>query len=453
MYRYFIAYLSDRSGHFDLWLYNLANGMSVQLTNGAGAPYSIPVWSPGGSKIAFVGGQQILYVVHVYTGAIAQIDQLEEGAGFEFDWSPDGEKLVYTKHDQIILYNVLSHRAQFIDYPGSSNPQWFPNGRELLFQAPDESGISQLFRIRTNGTDVRQITSNEEGPLHDIELSPDGTFVLYTTPGASISLIRTVELSTGNVFEVEGGPLAKNYYPAWSPDSMRVAYSATNFDENNGYFSQIRTVGRMGENERTWVNSNCFATPVSWSPDGRQIAYLSGCTEQEFAREMLVLNLSQATSTRLISGVNIMSMQWAPSPFIRWRRTPYINEQYQVRLNYPSHWEKVNDLRFQGMDGFFQISAISSERTIEEVCHDEALHPLRPYGSMPAVYPTRMHNQEVCFIFPSADQSSEMMGQSAFLIKYPKPVKIQGETYHYFILWADQHHMREIAASLIFLSS
>ncbi|WP_217700244.1 hypothetical protein [Halobacillus hunanensis] len=452
MHRHFIAYLSDRSGRYDLWLYNLFNGMNVQLTNGAGAAYSNPIWSPDGNRIAFVGERQILYVVDVFTGAIAMIDQLADGAGFEIDWSPGGERLVYTKLDQIILYNFLSHRAQFIDYPGASNPQWFPSGRELLFQAPDESGVSQLYRIQTNGANVRQITDNTEGPLHDVELSPDGAFALYTTPGASISLIRTVELSSGNVFEVEGGPLAKNYYPTWSPDSMRIAFSATAFDETRGYFSQIRTVGRRGEDERTWALSNCFATPVSWSPGGRQIAYLSGCTDQEFAHEMWVLDFFHLNSTLLLSGFSISALQWVPSLMINQHRKTYTNEEYNVRFSYPSHWRRVNDVRYEGTDGFFQISAISSEGTIKEVCHAEAFHPLRPYGSMPFVYPAHMHNQQACFIFPSADQSPDMMGQSAFIIAYPKPVHIQGETYHYFILWADLQHMREIASSLVFLN-
>ena len=37
-----------------------------------------------------------------------------------------------------------------------------------------------------------------------------------------------------------------------------------------------------------------FLTPVTWSPDGRKIAYLSGCKEQEFANEMWVIDLSSS---------------------------------------------------------------------------------------------------------------------------------------------------------------
>ncbi|MBO1914173.1 hypothetical protein J4G37_56315, partial [Microvirga sp. 3-52] len=112
-------------------------------------------------------------------------------------------------------------------------------------------GVSQLYRSRIFGTEKEQITHNENGLLQNVRLSPDGSFVLYTTPGASISIINTLELETEKVYEIKGGPEAKNYYPDWSPDSLKIAYSATNF-ANNSYFSQIRSVDRKGGDDHIW---------------------------------------------------------------------------------------------------------------------------------------------------------------------------------------------------------
>ena len=205
-----------------------------------------PIWSPDSSRIAFVGKNRIIYVIYAATGLIAGIDQLEEGGDFSLDWSPDSSSLAYVARGMIILYNATLHEAKSIMQSGASDVNWFPSGTELLFQALDASGISQLFRIGTNGTAKKQITKNTNGPLHDAHLSSDGRFVLYTTPGASVSIIYTVELATGIVHEVKGGPIGKNYFPEWSPDSLRIAYSATAFDDR-GYFSQIRTVERLGK--------------------------------------------------------------------------------------------------------------------------------------------------------------------------------------------------------------
>ncbi|MBD1382498.1 LysM peptidoglycan-binding domain-containing protein [Metabacillus arenae] len=445
-----IAYTSDQSGHYDIWLYNPRNGVTVQLTNELGESFSDPEWSPDSTRIAFIGENRILYVIHVPTGSITRIDQLEEEPEFRLDWSPGSTWLAYVKRDHIVLYNVLTHESQSINQPDASDVNWFPNSLELLFQAPDASGISQLFRIRTDGTGKQQITSNTEGPLHNVHLSSDGTFALYTTPGVSISIIHTVELATGNIFEVKGGPLAKNYYPEWSPDSLRIAYSATAYEER-GYFSQIRTVRRRGENDRVWAISDCFATPVTWSPDGRKIAYLSGCEEQEFADEMWVIDLNHPVPIRLIEGVTIMALQWSPSPIIELPRKRYTNLVYKVNFQYPAYWQRVNNERYEGVDGFFQISAISADENIQEVCQAEAFHQLMPYGSMPRIVNTQIQNQEACFIFPSADQPAEMRKQAALIARYPKPVEILETVYNYFILWADQPHINEIALTLNFM--
>ena len=193
--------------------YNLRTGEQKQLTNDLGDVLSQPIWSPDSNRIAFVGENRVLYVIYVTTGLIAGVDQLDEGGDFSLDWSPDSSSVAYTARGNIMLYNATLHAAKTIAQPRATDVGWFPSGTELLFQAPDDSGTSQLFRIATNGTNRRQITRNTDGPLHDARLSPDGTFALYTTPGASISIIYTVELATGHVFEIKGGPLAKNYYP------------------------------------------------------------------------------------------------------------------------------------------------------------------------------------------------------------------------------------------------
>lgn len=443
-----IAYTSNVGGDYDIWLYDLSDGENVQITTGLGESFSIPFWSPDSTRIAFVGKNEILYVIQLTEGTIIRIDQFSEGLGIYLSWSPNSQNLAYTKQNDVILYNINTHQFQKINQPGATDVQWFPNGTELLFQAPDASGISQLYRIRTDGTSKQQITQNTGSRFNDVRLSSNGLYILYTTPGASISIIYTLEIATGTIFEVRGGPLAKNYFPVWSPNSSTIAYSATAFDDV-GYFSLIKTTGRRGENDLTRAISNCFATPVTWSPDGRKIAYLSDCNNG-IASEMWMIDILHPVPIRLREVAFITSLQWSPLPISLLKKT-YINSVYKVKFQYPSNWERVTDERYEGPDGFFQISAISSDETINEVCHNEAFHLLNPYGSEPRIIRAQIQQQEACFIFPSEDQPPEMEGQAALIIVYPNPIQIGGSTYNYFILWADQEHLNEIRSTLVFL--
>jgi TolB protein len=444
-----LAYNSNRSGSYDIWVYNPSNGLNQQITNGLAESYSIPFWSPDSTKIAFVGKGGILYILSLIDGSIAQIDQFADGLGVFLDWSPRSQEIVYTKPNGLVIYNVNTHRARILNVPGATDAQWFPNGTELLFQQANIKGVSQLFRIKINGTGKVQVTRNTGGRLNHVRLSPDGTYALYTTPGASISIIYSVNLATGNVIEVKGGPLAKNYFPTWAPDSSSIAYSATAF-ENIGYFSLIRTSGRQGMNEVTRAISDCFATPVTWSPDSRKIAYLSGCKQQGSSSEIWLLDLTHPVPIQLVEGGAITALQWSPLPITSLKKI-YSNSVYKVRFHYPSHWQRVNDERYEGEDGFFQITAIASDQPIEVVCQNEAFHQLNPYGTQPGIQHTQIQNQPACFIYPSQDQPVEMRNQAALIIKYPAPVLIDGTEYNYFILWADQNHIREMSTSLTFL--
>ncbi|WP_449539028.1 TolB family protein [Ferdinandcohnia sp. Marseille-Q9671] len=445
-----IAYTSTRGGQHDIWIYNVHNGDRLQLTNGLADTNSKPIWSGDNSKIAFVGKNRIVYIVYLSTLRIAAIDQIDPDKDLTLDWSPDNKTVVYTTRNQILMYDVVSHRAKSIPEEEASDVQWFPSGKELLFQSVDESGSQQLFQISSDGTGRSQITTTLEGPLNTVSLSPDGLFALYTTPGASISLIRTVDLSTGEVFEIEGGGQAKNYFPTWAPNSQLIAFSATAFAEGTGYYNEIRVVGKRGESERVLATSSCFATPVTWSPDSRTIAFLSGCNEMGYATEIWFVDLQNPIPALVVREPLISNLTWS-SANVQPSRKLFSNELFRVRFYYPSNWQKINNERYEGADGFFQISAISGGNDIHEVCRGEAYHQLMPYGSTPRVFHTKIRGQDACFIYPSADQPPEMNSQAAAIVRYPIPVQIEGATYNYFILWADEVHLNQIARTIQFI--
>ncbi|MEK5025832.1 hypothetical protein [Paenibacillus sp. FSL M7-1046] len=440
-----IAYTSERAGTFDIWLYRPQDGFNFQLTKGLGTEFSVPYWSPDSRRVAFIGVGNVVYLIDTVTFRVARIDQIEPYS--LLGWSPDSKFLAYVKNGRIVIYDTFSHNSNTIMEPGASDVQWFPSGMELLFAAPDSTGNTQLYRIRPDGTDKRQITQNTEGPLHDVRLSPDGAFALYTFPGSSISIISTVDLATGTIYTLEGGPLAKNYFPAWSPDSRTIAYSASDYKAPN-YYSLIQMDSRTGQQQKTIAASDCFATPVSWSPEGSRIAYLSGCTDAGRATQLWIVDIRAAMPVNVLSGSHITALQW--SPRIRVPKSIYTNSVYRVSFPYPSDWRPVSEVRYEGPGGFFQVSAISAGNQIAEVCSSEAFHPLRPYGTSPQIVMTTIQKQEACFIFPSADQPAEMNKQAALIVRYPRPVQIGGTFYNYFILWADANHIRQFGGRLSF---
>mgnify|MGYP005837553703 CR=1 FL=1 len=267
-------------------------------------------WSLDQTRIASVGSSGIISIIDVTTRRVSRIDQITPPPFV--DWAPDGRRIVYSKGKVIRIYDILSNTFNSIARPGASYVQWFPNGTELLYEAKDMADISQLYRSNADGSNETQITNNTNGPLNQVRLSPNGRFVLYTTPGVSISEIYTIELATGNTYKIPGGPEAKNYFPTWSPDSTKIAYSSTQFI-NGRYYSLIRLSGARGEGDSTLAVSSCYSTPITWSPDSTRIAYLSGCRDTNLPVEVWSIDIRKPTPINVLSGFIFYTLDWSPA--------------------------------------------------------------------------------------------------------------------------------------------
>ncbi len=306
-----IAYNAEYRGSYDIWLYDLVNRSNIRLTYGKGDHFTVPYWSNDSRRLAFIGRDLFLYIVHLLTGEILRIDQLVKGEGQTLNWSNDSEKIAYTIGDQIRVYHVTTNQFHVINEPSPTDVQLFPDGSTLLFQTSAFTGISQLFRISIDQTSIQQLTLNEAGTLSNVCLSPDGTFVLYTNVQDSRSIIYSLEISTGKVFEFDGGPIGQSSFPEWSKDSKKVAYSTTT-KLGETFSSYIMTAGKRGENKQAWAQSDCYATPVSWSTDNDKLVYLSGCSREHTPKEMWLIDLGHPMPRRTLHDLPITSVKWSP---------------------------------------------------------------------------------------------------------------------------------------------
>src|SRR5262249_28432303 len=85
-----IAFASNRSGNWDIYVMPITGGRAIQLTNGA-ADDLHPSWSPDGTQLAFstpgeASGQRDLWVTGVGASGVAKF----LGYGLFPEWCPKG---------------------------------------------------------------------------------------------------------------------------------------------------------------------------------------------------------------------------------------------------------------------------------------------------------------------------------------------------------------------------
>jgi len=141
-----------------------------------------------------------------------------------------------------------------------------------------------------------------------------------------------------------------------------------------------------------------------------------------------------------------------PTPYLdMW--TTYSNPVFAISLEYPADWQPIpgygsqetGETRFGNINGFFHISSMDTD-TIDMAVAAEAGHILQPYGPNPTIESLQIQGQEARLILPSAGQQY----QAAIIIRYPQPVNVLGTPCRFFILWADQPHIRTIAQTIQF---
>jgi TolB protein len=155
-------------------------------------------------------------------------------------------------------------------------PSWEKSGHRLLF-ARHESGGSQIWQyvldLAKPGAPARRLTDRKT-PEYNGAFSPDGARVLFaaiTISGTQGNLDIAVVDADGTGFKTiigDGGQLAHQDWPAWSPDGRRFAFSSTH--EGN---QEIYTAAADGTDLIRLTQSPGLDTHPSWSPDGQSIAF------------------------------------------------------------------------------------------------------------------------------------------------------------------------------------
>lgn len=271
-----IAWKSSRTGRPDIFTRSPQDPRARRITFSLALESSVPAWSPDGSLIAFIGRGNALWIVNPATlNAERLIENLQLFT--DFAWSPDSTTIAFSRREvvpAIITIEVATGQTRFITEGTEVN--YLPDGRRILFES-SRTGLSQLYIINIDGTGLRQVTRNTEGGvIQSVAVSPDGSKAAYTFPGVSISMVKIVDLATGQEFETPSGPLGRDFNPAWSPNSQYVAYNASTETAPAGLRGIVRVVDANGTFVQDLTDTACFGDELTWSPNSTSVLY-SNC--------------------------------------------------------------------------------------------------------------------------------------------------------------------------------
>jgi TolB protein len=144
------------------WIIDASNGTGYSLTQRWGRTVNTPDWSPLGDKILYTAGTDAFVANLDGSGASMVLPGVEQP-----EWSPDGTRIVFVKPDywgnQIFVANADGTGWKQLTSPSKAGgsdgwPTWSPDGTRILFSRLASGTDSFVYVIGANGNDGKRIT-------------------------------------------------------------------------------------------------------------------------------------------------------------------------------------------------------------------------------------------------------------------------------------------------------
>lgn len=244
-----IAFLSDAAHSGQLQLYVTAPGGGARQLTHVKGDLSNPVWSPDGKSIAFlfienapraagplaaeapdegvVGAkiyEQRLAIADLAAGGVRQVTPADMYV-YEYDWSPDGQKIVATAAHgngddnwyvaQIYIFDALQATTPQSIYKSDmqiGTPKWSPDGKSIAFIAglmSDEGSVGgDIYTLpadSSSGGGARDVTPDIKASPSSLEWSADSRAILFAEIIDGQSGVASVNLDSGEVSSLYTG--------------------------------------------------------------------------------------------------------------------------------------------------------------------------------------------------------------------------------------------------------
>ena len=231
-----IYFVSDRTGHKEIWAMDYDGSNQHQLTRLASIALS-PRISPDGSRLAFSALTKSGWEIMMYSLELSRAVSFARFGGTNLSpaWSADGSKLAFSSSrsgaPEIVVSDTSGGNLQRLTTGKGPDvsPVWNRKTDSQMAFVSGRTGLPQIYTMGADGTN--QVRMTDQGYAVSPNWSPSGQLLTFAwvrkygpgDPGALDLYLMDIASKQWVQLTHDGG---RNDYPSWSPDGRHLVFQS-----------------------------------------------------------------------------------------------------------------------------------------------------------------------------------------------------------------------------------
>jgi Tol biopolymer transport system component len=277
----FILPYPDLSGHSQVFTVNPDGTDDRRLTHvPAGSHAGDPDWSPDGTNIAYVSNISGNFEVWVMNADGSGQHRIAGTAGFDYftpRWSPNGTQLVVSRCDVRLGFTTQCHivvmradgsgrRTLVGGHRINADPEYSPDGRRIAFDSDRAGFVSAVWVVNSAGGGLHRVTKPALEAFWP-DWSPQGDRILFTSnccrPRSQVFVMRADGTHVRQLTHFTGNH--QGFFASYSPNGHRIVLTS-NLMRRPGPYNDLYTMRADGSHLARIVADHPRVALSDWGP-------------------------------------------------------------------------------------------------------------------------------------------------------------------------------------------